>query len=62
MGVKPANFAKTSFNIYFGDNVGHGDGNSTLDRAAYATGIGASYLGINPETMKIYPVFPELRN
>ena len=60
-GVKPALFAKPSFNIYFGDNVGNGDGVTTLDRAAYATGTGASSIGLNPETMKIYPVFPELR-
>jgi hypothetical protein len=57
--AKPASLSKPSMNFYFGVNLRHEEGRA-ICRAAYATGSGASSIGLNPKTMTINHIFGEL--
>ena len=57
-GAKSAFFSKTSLNVYFGKN--QATDKQTVDRAAYGQGSGVLSIGINPNTIRIYPFFSEL--
>ena len=56
--ANPAMFSPASLNLYFGQNT-KAEG-QTLRRTAYGTGSGATSIGLNPETMKIHHIFPQL--
>ena len=56
---RSALFSKPSFNIYFGVNVGSA-GDDTFMRTAYGVGSGSSSIGIDPRTVRCYPIFHKL--
>ena len=58
--AKPAFLSKPSVNIYFGCNTKKGTKSNSVFRTAYAVGSGTSSIGLDPETMRIYPAFPDL--
>lgn len=57
-GPKPAMLSKPSVNVYFGTNVS--DNGNSFTRTAYGVGSGVSSIGLNPKTMTINAIFPEL--
>ena len=57
---KPALISKTSFDIYFGDNVGRTEDGRFVMRTAYGLGSGASSIGLDPRTVKVNQMFVEL--
>ena len=63
--AKPALFAPSSFNIYFGDNIGTPVKRRQVVRAAYATNSGALSIGLDPRHAKLnymYPALSDLRD
>ena len=56
--AQPAMFSPASLNLYFGDNIKKN--NTTLERTSYGLGSGATSIGLNPDTMKVHPMPPEL--
>jgi hypothetical protein len=60
--AKPALFGPSSFDIYFGDNVRKKEEytETTTERTAYATGSGASSIGLDPRYARVQHLFPEL--
>ena len=56
--AQPAMFSPASLNLYFGQNLKKTG--STLFRTACGTGSGETSIGLNPNTMKIHCIFPEL--
>ena len=58
----PAMTSPSAFNIYLGTNRSANleDGLAVVERTAYALGSGASSTCLNPETMRIYSMTPEL--
>lgn len=61
--AKPALFAPSSFNIYFGDNIGPPvKRGRQIVRAAYATNSGASSIGLDPRHATLNYMFPALSN
>lgn len=62
---KPAKLSKPAFNIYFGQDETPTVEEINADmqgvkRAAYGMGSGTSSIGLNPETMRIYPIDAQL--
>ena len=61
-----AKLSRQSFNIYFGaDVIGTQHDDGTVERFAYATGTGASTIGIDASTLQINPLpewFAELKD
>jgi hypothetical protein len=55
--ARPAMFSPAALNFHFGDNI---KGVSGMERTAYGLGSGALTCGLNPDTMKIHPMPPEL--
>ena len=56
----PASFTPSSFNIYFGRNLKKDTATGAIERTAYATGSGFGSIGLDPRTMKLFHMFPEL--
>jgi hypothetical protein len=55
---KMASVSKASMNFYFGRNLEQNEG--LICRTAYAVGSGASSIGLNPLSMKVHVIFPEM--
>jgi hypothetical protein len=56
--AKPASISKASMNFYFGTNK-EVKGDLVL-RTAYAVGSGVTSIGLDPSTMKVHALFPEM--
>ncbi|KAL3912798.1 MAG: hypothetical protein SGARI_000969 [Bacillariaceae sp.] len=56
----PAKLAPAALNLYLAENVGVTKDPNTIMRAAYAFGSGVTSIGLNPETMRLLPFFPDL--
>jgi hypothetical protein len=58
--ARSAKLAPAAFNVYFGANTSETDNPNTVKRAAYAFGSGATSIGLDPRTMRLNPLFPDL--
>lgn len=61
---KPAKLSKPAFNVYFGTDVTptvEEANKQGVKRTAYGMGSGTSSIGLNPETMRIYPIDAQLQ-
>jgi hypothetical protein len=57
---RSAKLAPAAFNVYFGANTSKTNNPNTVKRAAYAFGSGATSIGLDPRTMRLNPLFPDL--
>jgi hypothetical protein len=55
-----AKLAPAAFNVYYGENKESTNDPNTVMRAAYGFGSGATSIGLDPRTMRLYPFFPDL--
>lgn len=58
--ARPALFAPSAFNIYFGENAGYEK--NRLVRYQYGSCTGNCSIGLDPRHLTIFPLFPELND
>jgi hypothetical protein len=60
--ARSAKLAPAAFNFYYGINTENTEDPTTVNRAAYGLGSGATSIGLDPRTMRLNPFNTELMN